>query len=24
MTAFPDMVVTMDRLEEHEGEGTAT
>jgi hypothetical protein len=24
MTAFPDMVVTMDRLEEQEGEGTAT
>jgi hypothetical protein len=24
MTAFPDMVVTMDRLDEQEGEGTAT
>jgi hypothetical protein len=24
MTAFPDMVVAMDRLEEHQGEGTAT
>ena len=24
MTAFPDLMVTMDRLEEREGEGTAT